>query len=233
MPPLSELLRHDSPKGFVQADNPSRPQAPAQQPGSAVDGNPFIRCPLPPFNATSDTLRQFNEDGKIPARRVIPLPANTTGGGGGTTNNNTTIIQQGSGGGGGGTTTLVSASVTFNVPALGPGGIFLATVVMAKSFQLIALSASTPVEVRMYADPITQSGDAPRATDSAVPFEVVAGIITDVVFDTVPYQWNWQNRIGANAQSPQNTNIYISVVNPSSAGISGATVTVTYLPLES
>jgi hypothetical protein len=103
---------------------------------------------------------------------------------------------------------------------------------MAKSFQLLSLGASSPVEVRMYADPITQSGDAPRATDTAVPFEVVAGIITDVVFDTTPYQWNWQNRIGANAQSPQNASIYVSVINPSSAGISGATVTITYLALE-
>lgn len=231
MPPLSETLRHDSPKGFVAADNPSQPSAPASMPGSAVKGNPFIRCPLPPFNANSDTLRQFDESGKIPTRRVIPLPVNTAVGGGSTTNN-TTVIQQGSGSSSGGSTTLTAASVTFNVPALGPGATYTATVAMAKCSQLIALVSSTPVEVRIYADPVTQSGDLPRATDSPVPFETVAGIITDVVFDTVPYQWNWQNRICANAQAPQTSNIFVTVVNPSSAGISGATVTITYLALE-
>ncbi len=230
MPPLSETLRHESPKGFVAVDNPTRPPAPEQQPGSALAGNPFIRCPLPPFNATSDTLRQFNEDGKIPTRRVIPLPISTTIGGG-TTNNNTTIIQQGGSSSGGSTGSLTTKTVTVNVPALGTGDVFTQIVQMAKSFQLLQVTSSNPIEVRVYGDLTTQISDSSRATDTAPAFEVTQGLTTDVVLDTAPFQWNWQNRIGANADVTQTTNMYLTFVGVS--GISGATVTITFLPLES
>ena len=233
MPPLSQMIRSESPKGFAAVENPPD-SAPVNQPGRALGGNPFIRCPLPPFNATSDTLRQFNEGGKIPTRRVIPLPISTTSGGGSITN--TTVVNQG-GGSGGGTvvpTKLISATVTLNIPALTPGGIFTATVVMAKSFQLLQLTSSAPLEIRLYGDAITQGGDVPRATDTAVPFETVPGVITDVVFDTAPFQWNWQNRIGANADPVQNTNIYVTVINPSQiVGSASAVISIQYLPLES
>lgn len=235
MPPLSQMIRRDSPKGFAAVENPPD-TTPANQPGRALGGNAFIRCPLPPFNATVDTLRQFNESGKIPTRRVIPLPVSTASGGGGSVTN-TTVINQGGGSSGGSTvvpTKLVSATITLNVPALTPGGIFTATVTMAKSFQPLQLTSSAPLEVRMYGDAITQGGDIPRVTDTAVPFETVPGIITDVVFDTAPFQWNWQNRIGANTDPVQNTNIYITVINPSQiVGSASAILSILFLPLES
>jgi len=228
------MIRRESPKGFAAVEN-SPESVQVNQPGRALGGNPYIRCPLPPFNATSDTLRQFNEGGKIPTRRVIPLPVSTTSGGGGSVTN-TTVISQG-GGSGGSTvvqTKLVSATVTLNAPALTPGGIFTATVTMAKSFQLLQLTASAPLEIRMYGDAITQGGDVPRATDTAVPFEIVSGVITDVVFDTAPFIWSWQNRIGANADPVQNTNIYVTVINPSQiVGSASAAISIQYLPLES
>ncbi len=235
MPPLNQMIRRDSPKGFAAVENPPD-NAPVNQPGRALGGNAFIRCPLPPFNATVDTLRQFNESGKTPTRRVIPLPVVTSASGGGSVTN-TTVINQGGGGSGGSTvvpTKLVSAAVTLNVSALTPGGIFMATVTMAKSFQLLQLTSSAPLEIRMYGDAITQGGDVPRATDTAVPFETVPGIITDIVFDTAPFQWNWQNRIGANADPVQNTNIYVTVINPSQiVGSASAILSIQYLPLES
>lgn len=235
MPPLNQMIRSDSPKGFAAVEN-LPDNAPVNQPGRAVGGNAFIRCPLPPFNATVDTLRQFNESGKTPTRRVLPLPAATSANGGGSVTN-TTVINQGGGSSGGSTvvpTKLVSATLTLDVPALTPGGIFTATVTMAKSFQLLQLTSSAPLEVRMYGDAITQGGDVPRATDTAVPFETVPGIITDIVFDTAPFVWSWQNRIGANADPVQNTNIYLTVVNPSQiVGSASAIISVQYLPLES
>jgi hypothetical protein len=234
MPSLSQSLRSSSPEGYAAAvENPSG-SPPAVDTQRTTGANPYIRCPLPPFNATVDTLRQFNENGKTPTRRVIPLPISTASGAGGTTNNNTTIIQQGGGSGTPTQATLNSASVTLNVPSLNPGQAFTATVVMAKSFQLLALNSSQGFEVRLYATAGTQSGDIVRTTDTAVPFEVVAGIITDVVFDTAPFVWNWQNRIAANADSPQTTNIYVTVLNPSQlAGVPAGQVSITYLPLES
>ena len=235
MPPLNQMIRSSSPPGFAAVEN--TPETPVNQPGAALGGNPYIRCPLPPFNATVDTMRQFNEGGKIPTRRVIPLPVATVVGGG---NNitNTSVISQGDGGSGGGSvvvpTKLVSATLTLNIPALTPGGIFLATVTMAKSFQLLQLTSSAPLEIRMYGDAITQGGDVPRATDTAVPFETVPGIITDIVFDTAPFVWSWQNRIGANADPVQNTNIYVTVINPSQiVGSASAILSIQYLPLES
>lgn len=234
MPPLSQMIRRDSPKGFAAVEN-SPDTTPVNQPGRGPGGNAFIRCPLPPFNATVDTLRQFNENGKIPTRRVIPLPVSAFSGGSGNVTN-TTVINQGGGSSGGTTvpTKLVSAAVTLNVPALTPGGIFTATVTMAKSFQLLQLTSSAPLEIRIYGDAITQGGDVPRATDTAVPFETVPGVITDVVFDTAPFQWNWQNRIGANADPVQNTNIYVTVVNPSQiVGSASAILSIQFLPLES
>lgn len=230
MPPLKDTLRNASPKGFVAVDNPQSPKAPEQQPGAALTGNPFIRCPLPPLNANSDTLRQFNEDGKIPARRVIPLPVSTGSGGSSTTINNTTVYSSGSGGGSTPSTPLTSQTVTVNIPSLTAGATYTALVVMAKSFQLLSMTSSNPIEARIYGDPTTQIIDIGRLTDTPPPFETTPGLITDVVLDTSPYQWNWQNRIGANASSPQTTTIYMTFVGVS--GIPGATVTVTFLPLE-
>lgn len=231
MPPLKATIRSTPPQGFIDDEN--KPEAmPSSVAGTRpLGGNPYIRCPLPPFNAGPDTLRQFNEDGKIPTRRVIPLPVQT--GAGGTTNvtNNTTVIQQGSSGGGSSTsTTLVSKQATILIPSLGPGGVFTGTLQMSKAFKLQQLSATVPVEVRLYGDPGTQGSDAVRASDTAVPFEITPGIITDVIFDTVPYVWSWQNRTGNNADSPQTSNVYITVINPSTDTATGAgSVTVQFL----
>jgi hypothetical protein len=199
-----------------------------------LGGNPFLRCALPPFNAGSDTLRQFNQNGKIPTRRVIPLPVSTTVGGNVTNVTNTSVTQAGSSSGGSTVATLTARSVSINVPSLAPGGTFTAIAQTAKSFQLLQLSATAAVEVRLYGDTVTQGSDIIRLTDTAVPFEVTPGVITDVVFDTAPYVWTWQNRAGVNADSPQTSNVYVTVVNPSTvAATVNSVVTIMYLPLES
>ena len=212
------------------------PQAPpvAMTPGSAQGGNAYIRCPLPPFNATVDTMRQFNESGKVPTRRVIPLPVQTVTGVPGTSVTNVTDTGSNGGGGGGTGTTLAPASVTVNVPTLGPLQRFTAMVPTAKEYQLIRLSTSTPVEVRLYSNSTSRGGDIARQPDTAVPFEIVSGLMTDVLFDTLPYVWSWQNRVVANADSPQTDNLYITIVNPSATmGISGGTLTIIFLPFVS
>lgn len=235
MPPLNQTLRSTSPVGYEAAEqSPTTPPINSVQDVRTVGANPYIRTTLPPMNVGPDTLRQFNENGKTPTRRVIPLPVSTAVGGGNVTNN-TTVIQQGSSGGGGSSTPkLVSASVNVNSPTLLPGQTYQQTVQMAKSFQLLQVTSSQPVEIRIYADSLTQAADLVRITDHAVPFEIVAGLITDVVFDTTPFQWNWQNRMGANADASQSTNIYVTVINPSQvAGALPATTAITFLPLES
>jgi hypothetical protein len=234
MPPLKDMVRASLP-GFAPAEN-SMPPIPVSQQEGGEKPNQYIRCPLPPFNIDPDTLRQFDERGKTPTRRVIPLPQQQSGGSGTTTiNQNTTVIQQGGSGGsgsGGGTSGLSVATVAFNVPTLAPGATFMITISMAKSFQLLQLATSQPCEVRLYGTNVAQVVDIARSTDEPVPYEVFPGIITDVVLDSPPYQWSWQNQVGRNADAVTGTSIYATVVNPSSGGIGPGVVTVTYLPME-
>lgn len=250
MPPLSTMLKTQSLPGFEGVDkSPALPVLQADREGSGL--NPYLRCPLPPFSTTIDTIRQWNMTGKNPVMRVIPLPNSPgTGGsqttfvtGGGTGGSGVSGAGAGvvivSGGGGGGSVTpaaplaLLPLTVFFNVPFLGPQGTYTTTIHMSESFQLLQISATQPVEVRLYSNPTTQTQDIARLTDIAVPFDNIEGVITDIVFDTV-LVWDWQNRIGANADTPQTVNIYVTVVNPSATtGVAPSTVTVVYQPLES
>jgi hypothetical protein len=188
---------------------------------------------LPPFAVNIDTLRQYNEGGAVPTRRVIPLPISVQAGSGTTINNS--FVQSSSGGSSGGSssgTTLKAVTAFVNVSPLSPIGVFATTVQMAKSFQLLQVTFSQPLEIRLYGTSLAQVSDMARLTDNAPPFEI-NHVITDVVLDTAPYQWSWQNRICANADNPQTTTIYITIVNPSgSVGTSSASVAITYLPLE-
>lgn len=236
MPPLSTMVKTQSLSGFEAAEI-QKPTAPLIGDAERVGLNPYLRCPLPPFSTTVDTIRQWNLTGKNPVMRVIPLPVQQGIGIAGT--NVTNVTTTASGGSGGTTpvtppTTLTPATVAFNVPFLSPGATYKTTVKMSESFQQLQLRATQPVEVRFYSNPTTQIMDIARVTDIAVPFDTIEGVLTDIVFNQYPFQWEWQNRIGANADNPQTTNIYITVVNPSqTTGVNASTVTVVYQPLES
>jgi hypothetical protein len=231
MPPLKQTLRSMSPEGYAAtAELPTPPPAPAE-PGRVLGANPFIRCPLPPFNATSDTLRQFNENGKVPARRVIPLPASVAASGNTTIVNNTTVTSTSGGSSGNVPVTVAAKTVSLSVPTLLPGDSFTAELVASAAAVLMLVGASDACEIRLYGDPVTQAVDVSRTTDTAPPFEVTQGLVSDVVLDTSPYQFNWQNRLFVNQDSPQTTNIYVTVLNPTSSAVTPV-VTVTYLPLE-
>lgn len=234
MPPLSTMLKTQSLPGFVGVENPpTLPSLPPEEEGFML--NPYLRCPLPPFSTTVDTIRQWNMTGKTPVMRVIPLPTQQGAGGGATTVNNTTTTSSG-----GGTvtpaapTTILPVTAFFNFPAMGPAGTFTIVLKMIQSFQLLQLISTQPIEVRMYSNTATQTQDIARPTDFAVTFDAIEGFITDVTFDTPPFSYEWQNRVGANADTPQTVNAYITVVNPSQiAGVNAGTVTVIYAPLES
>ena len=164
---------------------------------------------------------------------VILVPVATVAG------NGTTIFKGGSSsgsgsGGSGGVTPAPSLAIvtkTVNIPALASLGSYTTVIQLSKSFQLVSVSSSQPLEVRLYASQIAQTLDAARLTDTAPPFETTVNLITDVVFDTAPYGWTWQNRVGVNADSPQTTNVYVTVVNPSGASVSGAVITILYIPI--
>jgi len=235
MPPLKSMLKK-SLDGFAPVESPVLPSAPPLISERVPGPNPYRRCPLPPLSSSPDSLRQFDESGTIPARRIIPLPAQVAGQGGTTVTNTTVIGQSGGGsssGGGSKSTSLISATVGLQIAALAPGQIFKTSVQMSKSFQLLQITTNKPVEVRLYSNSIAQSSDSVRPTDTPPPFEVSSGIITDVVFDTSPYTWSWQNRVGANADSVPTPTIYVTIVNSSGANLNSVGLTITYLPLES
>jgi hypothetical protein len=86
--------------------------------------------------------------------------------------------------------------------------------------------------VRLYGNAAAQDTDSSRAIDAPVPAELTQNIIIDLVFDTAPYFWTTQNIMGVNADSPQGTTLYVTVLNPTAAPLSNATVYITYIPLE-
>jgi hypothetical protein len=235
MPSLSDTLRSSTPEGYAPAQPVLALPSPVAMPGnnSVAKINPFIRCPLPPINAGPDTLRQFNENSDVPHRRVLPLPANS-GLGGGTTVNNTTVVNQ-SGGGAATPTepTLMAVSVSYTTPILVVGGQIQQTLaISSKSFQLISCTSTAPCEVRLYGSSIAQITDSSRATDVPLAAELNNNIISDIVLDTAPYVWYWQNRIGANSDTPQTTSLYMTVINLSANPVQ-PTLTFVMLPLES
>ena len=240
MPPLSQTLRASSPPGFAPAPSgyipaPPSPQTPVPLPGegNSFTANRWIRSPLPPINAGPDSLRQFDDgDTGIPRRRLLPLPAPT--GSGGSTVTNTTVVQSAQSGGSSVTSTgLQTVTLNYVSPLLNVGAAAIQSLnVASKSYQLVSMTANGPCEVRIYGTAIAQAADFSRAAYAPLAAELNNNMVTDVVLDTAPYKWNWQNRCGANQDSPQASIAYLTVFNTGS-GPQNLQISFVVLPLES
>ena len=228
MPALKDVLSKGLPEGYVPVENaPNAP--PATSPvDDAQFSSSMVRCPLPPTNADADSLRTFQKGSSTPQFRVMPLPPQT----GGTSVVTTGGASTSSGGSSSGGVSAIArtATVSVNIPA---NSAVLTRVAASRSFQLFSVGSTAPADVRLYGSQATQSSDSSRKIDAPVPAELTQGLLLDVVFDTVPYFWNTQNITGVNADSPQTTNLYVSVFNPNPIPLSNVTVYITYLPLES
>lgn len=231
MPPLKTRLRSMSPEGYAAQDQLPASAPALPEPGRVLGANAFIRCPLPPFNVSPDTLRQFNENGKVPTRRVIPLPVASQAGGNTTVINNTEVTTSTTSASGNATVVVSAKTVTLNLNPMSPGDAVMATLSVAAVAVLITVGSSDSCEIRIYGDTVSQSLDVSRSTDTAPAFEITTGLVTDVVLDTTPLQWNWQNRIFINQDAPATTNLYVTVLNPTLNTVTPS-VTITYLPLE-
>ena len=222
----------DSKKADLSGYTPvSTPPAVAQTiTGDRPKANPSIRCPLPPFNSDPDTLRQFENGTLSPKIRVLPLPPNPGTGGSGTT-----IINNNVSGGSSSSTstnTLVASSAVPNTGVIVTGGVFTGSVQLAKSFQLLSISANAACEVRLYGTAAAQAFDAARPLDAPVPPEVTSNLIVDVVLDTLPYFWPLQNITGVNQDVPQSKTLYMSVFNLAGMPVTNISVTLNYVALE-
>jgi hypothetical protein len=162
----------------------------------------FVRCPLPSlWSASSDALREMYLGGKIPQFRLFNATATT---GGSTTVNETVNVAASSPSGGGSSSgTLPSLQVVFKTPQLPPGNQFTGSVSMAAAFQLLSVAANAACRVELYGTALAQVSDLLRGVDVPPPAGTMQNLISDVALDTSPYQWAYQNRIGANADHPQ------------------------------
>jgi hypothetical protein len=101
----------------------------------------------------------------------------------------------------------------------------------SRSFQLLVLAVNSAARVRIYGTAAAQSGDLGRGLDIPPAAGTAQNIICDVVLDTAPFTWPFQDRVGANADTPQTTNIYVTVTNLDTNS-DAITVTFQYVPLQ-
>ena len=103
---------------------------------------------------------------------------------------------------------------------------------MAKAFVLLNVSLSGAARIELYSTLNAQTSDLHRPSTIGPGYGTESGIITDIVLDTAPYVWQAVNVIGANADTPQTQNIYISVTNLSQASQT-YNVSIQYVPVQS
>lgn len=231
MPPLRDTVGLDlSAMGYEPVEPISgaigSPPSTNQQPGYS----PFMRCPLPPiWQASPDSLRQFYTNGVVPQNRIFNPSVNAGNTGGSTSGESSSVS-------GSSSSTTVTAKIaavqaSITTPLLLPNTKFVKSLSLSKSFQLLTVTASGAARVQLYGTATAQSADVSRAVDVPPPAGTMQNIIADVVLDTAPFAWAFQDRMGANNDTPQTSTAYITVTNLGSAATT-ITVTLVYVPLE-
>jgi hypothetical protein len=229
MPTLSDALKTDL-SNFNPVESESRINAAVPNADSQPIRGTMMRCPLPPlFQPSPDSLRSYYLKGQVPQFRIFTPPAQQSSGSSTTT---TTVAVTSSSGGGSTPAVIVASLATIKTGVLSPGQSFTGTVSISKSFQLLSLSASGAMRFELYGTAIAQSSDAGRALDVPPAAGTTQNIICDVALDTAPYQWAYQNRVGANGDSPQTGTVYVTITNLGTSS-TALTATLTYVGLES
>jgi hypothetical protein len=226
MPSLSDAIANAKLPNYVPV--PAAPNAVAVQPPPAST-NTNMRFILPPFNADPDSVRQFESNS--PKIRIWPRPQQT----GGTSTAQTVTSAFGalaSTSSSSASVTLLPKTAVFTTNILPAGSSYQTTIQLSKSFQLLNITSNVPCEVRIYGTQQAQIFDTPRPTGNPVPPEITQNILTCVTLSSFPYVWDWQNRVGANQDIPQTSAIYVTVFNVVPTSASPATVSITYIPLE-
>ena len=206
------------------AGQPSTPNSNLQPPRSNT-----MRCPLPILGqATADSLRSFYLQGNVPQVRLLTPESVVINGGTSTTTASASTASSGSSGSG---TAIVALTSSITTPALSQNQQFTGVMAFSRSFQLLSVALTSIARVRIYGTASAQSGDLGRGLDVPPAAGTAQNIICDVVLDTLPLVWSFQDRVGANADNPQTTNIYVTVTNINST-TTPITVTFQYVPLQ-
>lgn len=217
--------------GYAPVQSPAgaagAPPSVDQQPGFS----PYMRCPLPPiWQASPDSLRQFYTSGVVPQTRLLTPTLNVASGTSGTTSTSSTTSSSSSSS----TTTtatIKAAQAALTTPLLQPNTKFTHSIAMSKSFQLLTVTVTGAARVEMYGNTTAQSLDMARGLDVPPPAGTMQNIICDVILDTAPYTWAFQDRVGANNDNPQTANAYLTITNVGTVA-TALTVTIVYVPLE-
>lgn len=242
MPSIKEMQQFDL-SNYRQVDSTLEPTIQKPDLGTLQPTyNPVLRCPIPPiYPNTPDSQRQYYIGGIAPQIRLMPPVALTSSSGSVNTTENVLVNSSSDGSGGGSTPVkpvvptpvpIVSQSTSVVTPTLNSGDIFTNSLAISRSFQLLSVSASSFCRFELYGTVIAQNSDFGRTID-VPPFPgTTQNLITDVVLDTAPFQFYFQNRMGANGDSPQNPVAYVTITNLDLTS-DIITVVLTYVALES
>lgn len=227
MPTLEEALGAN-----LEGYSPVVAQPVINAPTPSVDLQPgrsaTIRCPLPILGqATPDSLRSYFLNGQVPQTRLLSPQTNSNNGSTGSSTGSTSVSSSSSTVV---TTTLAVATATTTTPSIGPNVKFTGVLTLAKAFQLLSVTTSSPARIQFYGTSVARANDLARALDAAPGAGTAQNIICDLVLDTAPYQWTFQDRIAANGDNPQTTLIYVTVTNLDVTS-DAITVTLNYVPL--
>jgi hypothetical protein len=229
MPLLREsMLSNLDMSGYQEIETPVKANAPTPNANLEPGLNAYLRCPLPPVWTTPpDSLRQFYQKDVVPQWRLFNPPTLQANSGSVTINN---FATSSSSGGGGSTSSIVVSQTSIKTPSLGPNKKFVSSLTLAKTFQILQVSANASCRIQLYGTQAEQNGDLYRVIDQPPPAGSAQNIITDVVLDTSPFQWSWQDRCGSNNESPRTTTVYITVTNIQSASMT-FNITLSFVPL--
>ena len=183
---------------------------------------------LPGTFPSTDNLTGYHVGGKNPQYR-IPVPAQAPAQGAGSTSTSSVVISSSS------STTnnpATSQTASISTATISPGTTYTGIITMAKAFVLLTVSLSAAARIELYSTLAAQTSDLHRPSTVGPGFGVEQGIITDIVLDTAPYVWQAVNVIGANADTPQTQNVYISVTNLSAASQTYV-VSIQFVPVQS
>ena len=115
---------------------------------------------------------------------------------------------------------------------LSPNGRFAGSIAAAKGSQIISVAVGSPCRVQLYGNAQSQTQDAARGLDVPPQAGTTQGIVTDVVLDTAPYVWTFQNCVAVNADSPQKPVLYVTLTNLDTTS-DVITLALRYVPIES
>lgn len=226
MPSLAQAVNADL-SGYTPVQNPTNTNQPTPSTNMQPGRSAVMRCPLPILGAaTPDALRSYFLDGQVPQVRLM-TPQTTAPS---TASGSTTTFSSSSSSGGGSGTALATSTATITTATIGPSSKFTGVIQLSRTFQLVSIAVNGPARIELYGTATAQTSDISRGLDVAPGAGTLQNIICDVVLDTLPYQWSFQNRTGANGNSPQTPSIYVTITNLAATS-AALTVTLTYVPL--